>query len=171
MDSAARDSYLEAQIMTATPQRLRLLLIEAAIRFSRQTLKLWQEEKDEEAVESIIRARSIVTELLSSIKPDQTKLTRKVAGVYLFLFKTLTDAQQRRDSNLVEEAIGILEVERDTWRFVCEQMPQAPRRPDAAGDGAREITAAEAEQTLGTSAPLPDPRAGGASPGGIVLEA
>ena len=38
MQQPAHESYLEAQVMTATPQKLRLMLIEGAIRFARQTL-------------------------------------------------------------------------------------------------------------------------------------
>ena len=144
MEASAHDSYLEAQVTTGTPQRLRLMLIEAAIRFSKQTLRFWEEEKNEEALNSLLRARSILTELLSSIRPDKTELTQKVAGVYLFLFNTLTKAQLRRDPQKIQETIDVLEVERETWRLVCEKLPHAPIPMDPAANSPREITATEA---------------------------
>ncbi|MFV1965305.1 MAG: flagellar export chaperone FliS [Pirellulaceae bacterium] len=168
MDSFARDSYLEAQVTTATPQRMRLLLIEAANRFCKQTLRFWQEEKNEEALESLIRARSIISELLSSIQSDKTELTQKVAGVYVFLFSTVTQAQFQRNPKAIEEVIEVLGVERETWRLVCEKLPHAPVPAEST---VREITAAEAEQTLAKSAPLTDSKLEDTSLGGLVLDA
>ena len=49
-----------------------------------------------------------------------------MASLYLFVFQHLTEAQLRRDAKMVEEAIGVLEIERGTWRQLCEEMPQAP---------------------------------------------
>jgi len=171
MDLAARDSYLETQVMTATPQKLRLMLIEGAIRFARQTLQHWEEENNEEAVDSLIHCRSIVTELVAAIKDDKTELTNKVTGVYLFLFQTLTEAQLRRDQKRVEDAIRVLEVERETWQLVCEKMPHIPTALEGPANEAREITAAEAQQTLGASSPLRAPGGDNAIGGGLVLDA
>jgi len=122
--------YLESQVMTATPQKLRLLLIEAAIRHAHQTLELWESDQPERAVESLIRCRAIVRELLSGIRIEESELTRKVAAVYIFLFRCLTEAHLKQDRQCVQDTIKVLEVERETWRLVCEKMPTAPIRPD-----------------------------------------
>ena len=171
MDTNAHDSYLEAQVTTATPQRLRLMLIEAAIRYLKQTLRSWEDDKNDEALATLIRVRSIIAELLSSIQPDKTELTQKVAGVYVFLFNALTKAQLRRDTKGIEETIEVLEVERETWRLVCEKLPHIPVPTKADANKPREITAAEAQQTLAKYAPPPVSDMGGASDGGLVLEA
>lgn len=128
MEQHAREAYIEAQVMTATPQKLRLMLIEGAIRFARQTIQQWQAGDNERALEAIIRCRNIVSELLSSIRVDESELTKRVASLYLFVFQNLTEAQLRRDVKLVEEAIDVLEVERGTWRELCDEMPHAPAR-------------------------------------------
>ncbi len=57
MQTHARDAYLQTEVMTATPQKLQLMLIDAAIRFSRQALVHWQNDQHEEAGEAIIRAQ------------------------------------------------------------------------------------------------------------------
>lgn len=122
MDPYAHDSYVEAQIMSATPQKLRLMMIEGAIRFAKQTIQLWEAKDNERALQSIVRVRNIVSELLSWICNDQSELTNKVAGLYLYVYQTLTTAQLRRDCVLVQEAIAVLEIERETWQRVCEDM-------------------------------------------------
>jgi flagellar protein FliS len=163
MEQSARNSYLEGQVMTATPQKLRLMLIEGAVRFAKQTLRLWDEQQNDAAVESLTRCRSIISELLSSVRPDNTDLPRKVAGVYVFLFKSLTEAQLHRDRKPVEDVISVLEVERETWRLVCEKMPHAPLAPAPV---LPEITAADG--------PVSYPAAGhdaGLQGNGFVLDA
>ena len=127
MERSAQESYLESQVMTATPQKLRLMLIEGAIRFARQTLHHWEQGDNEQALETIIRCRTIVSELLASIRPEESGLTKRVGGLYVFIFRHLTEAQLRRDAGHVEEAIRVLEAEQETWRLVCEQMPEAPQ--------------------------------------------
>lgn len=159
MQQQASESYLESQVLTATPQKLRLMLIEGAIRFARQTLHHWEQENNEQALETIIRARSIVSELIASIRIDETELTRKVASIYLFVFRHLTEGQLRRDDHLVTEAIRVLEAERETWQQVCEQMPEAP----VAAVGQSESSEIIAPQVI-----YPDNEVGGSGIGGTV---
>lgn len=126
MDQQARESYIEAQVMTATPQKLRLMLIEAAISFARQTLHHWEAGNNDKALASIVRSRNIISQLLSPISADESELTKQVTSLYLFVFQHLTEAQLRRDSTLVEEVIRVLEVERDTWQTLCDAIPHSP---------------------------------------------
>jgi flagellar protein FliS len=132
MERTASDTYLETQITTATPQRLRLMLVEGAIRLARRTIDLWGEDRNEEALESLIRCRGVVSELLSGVKDDGTPLARQVMGIYLFLFTTLTESQLTRDAVRLNAAIHVLEEERATWQAVCHQHPEPPpARPPA----------------------------------------
>lgn len=122
MQDSARQ-YLEAQVTSATPQKLRLMLIEGAIRWARTALDQWERKMHEEAVESLIHCRSIIAELLVGVQVDGTELTRQVAGLYVFLFRHVTEAQLRRSRSKVEEILSVLEIERETWRLVCERLP------------------------------------------------
>ena len=126
MEPRAREAYLEAQIMTATPQKLRLMLIEGGIQFARQTIRHWNENRSEEAFESLTRCRRVITELLGSIRCDDSELTRTMSGLYAFLFKTLTEAMATRDASKMEDVIRILEEERVTWQEVCQRLPEVP---------------------------------------------
>ena len=67
MDTGAGSIYLETEINTATPQKLRLMLIAGALRHARRTLGLWEEGNFEAALESLIRCRDIVAELLNRL--------------------------------------------------------------------------------------------------------
>lgn len=123
MSTVTRNDYLETEVMTATPQKLQLMLVEAAIRHAQLCKQCWQNGQQEEATEAVIRAQQIVTEVICSLRVDQRdEVVRKMAGVYLFVFRTLARAQLERDQRLLDEAISVLEVERDTWREVCEKF-------------------------------------------------
>ena len=126
MQENSREAYLETQISTATPQKLRLMLIDGGIRFARLGQIAWQEDRPDDAFEHVSRCRAIVSELLAGVRVEQSDLTRQVAAIYGFLFTLLTEAQAHRDSGRLEQVIRVLEEERVTWAAVCEQMPEAP---------------------------------------------
>jgi len=127
MQSDARNSYLEAQVLTATPQKQRLMLIDGTMRYVRQAIQFWQENQDERASEALSASREIVAELLASIDIQHDELTQRVASIYVFVFQTLTEAQLRRSVDKLEEVLEVLAIERETWNLVCEQMPEAPK--------------------------------------------
>ena len=115
----ARHAYLETQIATAAPQQLRLMLIEGALRLARQTADAWREDRRDEALDILIRCRSIITELISGIRAGSSQLADKVLGIYLFIFQELTRAQLSRDASRMDGVIRVLEEERTTWQELC----------------------------------------------------
>jgi len=145
MDATARDNYLTTEVMTAPPQKLQLMLIEGAIRFGQQTRDLWREKRDEQALESLVRCRRIVTEIIGSVKPEGEDLARNVRSIYAYLFRLLTEANRERSEKKLADALRILEIERDTWRAICEKLgpaspsvaagPSAATQPDLPVEG------------------------------------
>lgn len=135
-----RDSYLETQVLTAPPQGLRLMLIEAAIRDLDLTDRQWQEGRNDAALEALIRCRSILSELIAGIRPDASPLAQKVLGLYVFLYTALTEAQTSRDRQKLAHVRRVLVSERETWQAVCRQLA-----------GAASETTAPAEEGLALS--------------------
>lgn len=129
MNLSARDNYLTTEVMTATPQKLQLMLIEAALRMGQQTIEHWKANEEEQAVETLIRCQQIITELLCGLQPDQdSELVRRVASVYLFIFRSLSVAHLERSEQKVADAMSVLEIERETWQQVCAKL--GTRRDD-----------------------------------------
>ena len=144
MPSSVRDSYLETEVMTATPQKLQYMLLDAAILAIQKTKQLWAADRDGEACETLIRAQQIMSELLCGLNREvDTDLAKKVAAIYLFVFRSLMGANVRKDVQKLDGALGVLEIERETWRRVCEELggpksqnasphPPAPVNPPVA---------------------------------------
>ena len=123
MTTIARDSYLEAQVHTATPQRLRLMLIEGAQRQVRAAEAAWREGRSDDTVSALIRARDIVAELLSGIRPDSTPLVQQTLGIYAYLYSALTEVQHSGDAHALPGILRVLDEERQTWQAVCCELP------------------------------------------------
>jgi len=144
--SDSTENYLETEVLTATPQKLQLLMINGAIRFAYQAQQLHEQQEKEEAWERLLRCREIVAQILCSIKDDGSELMRSVAGIYFFLFQELTDLHAKDDYRRLEGVLSVLNEERETWEELCRQMPEAPERPS---DNEREITSSDAEEMMG----------------------
>ena len=132
MAPSARDAYLETQVLTATPQKLRLMLIEGAIRFVHQTEQLWDRERYDDALEALIRAREIVGELMASLDPEKSPLAKQILPLYAFITRRLSEAGIQRSREKLRDALRVLGEERETWSQVCAKFVDAPEAPAAA---------------------------------------
>lgn len=118
---STRNSYLESSVQTASPQKLHLLLIEGAIRFALQAKQSAESGDVMAASKASDRCRKIVAEMLASVRSDQSEISKNLADIYLFLYRTLVDVQFREESSKLDDVLQVLEVERETWIQVCEK--------------------------------------------------
>ena len=119
----ARQNYLQAEVQTATPQKLQLMLVEAAIKNVHRAKKAWEEERFEAGFDSLSLAQDIVAEILSSLdKEGNPELAGKLASIYVFIFRCLAEGGMTHDPQKLDDALRILNSERETWRQVCEKF-------------------------------------------------
>jgi flagellar protein FliS len=122
MHHTQSNEYLVTEVLTAAPQKLHLMLIDAAVRQCERARQLWHERNDELAGEAIVKAQDIITELIAGLNYEEhSDLSRRVAAIYNFVFRSLVTAHLHRDAKSLAEAVRVLEIERDTWRQVCER--------------------------------------------------
>lgn len=126
MRTAARE-YLETQVLTASPERLHLLVVDAAIRFSRQGEAALGAADYETACSAFDRARSCVNELLAGIvdKPNP-ELAERLKALFLYVHRNLVRADLTHDARLVRDALSILEIHRETWLELMDRLQPAP---------------------------------------------
>jgi len=131
--SSTTGSYFETEIMTAPPQKLQLMMIEAVIRFARRAGEQWDAQQDDQACESLIRAQQIVTELVSGLNREQSpELAAKITSVYMFVFRRLMEASLEKSRQKLDDALRVLEEERTTWREVCQRVGASAATENAA---------------------------------------
>lgn len=133
MGNSARENYRVAEVTTAPPQKLHLMLIEAAIRSSERARQHWRTAETEQACEALIHAQDIVGEMLASLSVEgNANLARKLAALYVFVFRSLMEANVEHNEAKLDGAIRVLEIERDTWRQVCQQLGSSEKALSAA---------------------------------------
>lgn len=117
------DCYFANHVLTATPQRLRLMLIDGALGYARRALRHWETGEIYEGGEAIIGCQRIVTELLRGLQSDVAPaIVENVTAIYNFVFGAIIEAGMKRDAVRLNEAIAVLEIERETWRQLCEKL-------------------------------------------------
>ena len=118
-----KNEYLTAQVMTAAPQKLHLMLIDGAIRFAQQAKQVWDDEAQRQRrEEALTRCVKIAGEMLASIRGSSLPAGKQFTAVYAWLFRTVTEAKLLSDQAKLDEALELLHIERDTWRQVCDRF-------------------------------------------------
>jgi flagellar protein FliS len=107
---------------TAPSHRLHLMLIEGSIRHGRQAEQALRRGDLAAAGEPLMRTIEIVGELLAGVRGQATDVNKKIADLYWFLFRTVSEAKINDDADKLSEALELLEFERETWQLVSEKL-------------------------------------------------
>ena len=129
MNGAAQNEYLVTEVMTATPQKLHLMLVEAAIRSVLKAKKLREQNLSDQAGEAILRSQEIIAQLIAGINPDPTAaVARRLASVYNFVYRSLVQAHLQSSSKGLDDALRVLVAERETWKQACARFGSTQER-------------------------------------------
>ena len=127
------DQYLDADIQTASPARLRLMLIQRGIEVAAQVADNWRKLAASAGGdapgpdEHSLKLLEILNELLSGVTGDQAEVCKTVADLYVFLAKHLIKAEETGDAGAIDEIRLVLQTEAETWRLVCaNEVPRTP---------------------------------------------
>ena len=143
MPASSPENYLATEVKTASPQKLHLLLVEAALHSAQRAGQQWHACQDEQALQSLVHAQAVVSELMCGLdKKSKSDFTERVMALYAYIFRCLAEAGLRHDRQKLADAIRLLEFERETWRQLCQQLAvqhrvdQADAVPPPAGQRA-----------------------------------
>jgi flagellar secretion chaperone FliS len=116
-------NYLKTKVFTATPEQLQLMLYDGAIRFAEQAKAALGEKDYETSYNSLSRAQKILTELQCGLRHDVApELCGKLASLYNFVFRKLMEANISHDLDPLDEALGILRYQRETWVMLLDKL-------------------------------------------------
>ncbi|MEM0913812.1 MAG: flagellar export chaperone FliS [Planctomycetota bacterium] len=118
----AVNPYLRTQVMTASPEELRLMLFDGAIKFCKQARIGLDADDFNAAYEALVKAKKVVLELSVGMDRKQAPdVAEKMGALYTFIYRKLVDANMERNAAALDEATRLLEYERDTWRLLMEK--------------------------------------------------
>jgi flagellar protein FliS len=149
MQPKGPNPYLKTRIMTASPEELRLLLYDGAIKFCRQAKDALAAKDFDASFNAVMRAQKIVLELSTSLNDKAApELCSRLSALYTYIYRKLVDANMSREPGGVDEPLKLLEFERETWRMLMEQTARQGR---AGGAGPDRADVTNAQQTAMSS--------------------
>ncbi len=132
------NAYLRTQVMTASPEKLRMMLLDGALRFATQGRDALAAQDYEGTHDGFSKCRNILLELITTLRPEiDAELCERVAGLYTFMYTQLVESSHERDVSKADKVIELLEYECETWAMLMEQLDKERQAGETARAAAR----------------------------------
>jgi flagellar protein FliS len=114
------------------------MLYDGAIRFGRQAREAMLKCDWETCCEKLIRAQKIIAEMQNGLRPEaNASLCEQLSALYAFVFRRMVDANITHEVSALDEALQILEHQRETWQLLLQKTKAAAvGQPDHVADQA-----------------------------------
>lgn len=123
MSEGQDNPYLRDAVMTASQEQLQLMLYDGAIRFATQGRDAVEKKEYEASYERLTRAQNIILEMLNGLNYDvNQELCERMASIYMFIYKKLLDANINHNTSDIDDALKVLQIERETWQMLVEKV-------------------------------------------------
>jgi flagellar protein FliS len=122
----ASRAYAESSVLTASPERLVVMLYDGAGRFLARAAAATRAGDAGAAGTALGRAGAILDELLATLDPAGGEIAERLRGIYLFCGRELVAAQLRRDPARIERVAKLLAELRESWEAIAAAPPSPP---------------------------------------------
>lgn len=115
--------YQQAQIDTASPERLLLMLYEGAIRFLNAGKKAILERKFDQAHTNIVKAQDIIVEFMATLNmKDGGQFAKNLFDLYEYLNQRLSEANMTKSAPIVDEVLGFVRELHEAWIVAAKNV-------------------------------------------------
>jgi flagellar secretion chaperone FliS len=113
------NQYKQTEINTANQGKLIVMLYDGAIKFLKIALENMDVKTYDIVNTNIIKAQDIITELLLSLNmKDGGEISSNLFNLYLYFKKRLLEANIQKDSEMIKDVIGHMNLLRDSWNKI-----------------------------------------------------
>lgn len=116
----AAKAYGNSRVETATPAELTLMLYEGAVKFCNIAIVALEKKDYEKTNINIQKCRNIIVELTSTLNMKYP-VAEDFKRMYDYIFSLLTEANMKKDMELLDRALGELRDMRDIWKEVMKR--------------------------------------------------
>ena len=114
---AAYAQYNNSKVLTASPAELTLMLYEGAIKFCNIAVMAVEKKDVQKAHTNIVKVENIVNYLQSTLDMKYP-VSQDFDRIYVYLQQRLTQANMKKDPEILNEVCEHLRSLRDTWKKV-----------------------------------------------------
>lgn len=110
--------YKENSVHIASQEQLLIMLIDGAVKYTK-VAKLALERGDKKrAHDELIRVQSIFAELMATLDMNGGSFAIDLMNIYNFIRNKLIEANIKKDVNIINEVLPVIENVRDMWHEV-----------------------------------------------------
>lgn len=148
----ANNPYFRTKVLTASPEELRMMLLEGAVRFLRAGRDALEARQWEKSFESLSSAKAIIMELVGALRPEVApELCGNLQALYTYIYSLITFGSLEKNTGKLDEAIMLMEHDAETWRMLLEKL--AKERAEGKAPAAAPAQAAAPAAKPGADAP------------------
>ena len=112
-------AYANNRVLTATPAELTLMLYDGAIKFGNIARTAIENGEVEKAHNNIMKVSNIITEFQATLNHSY-EVSKEFNRFYEYIKFCLTEANVKKDIEMMDRALSTLRVMRETWKQVME---------------------------------------------------
>ena len=128
--TAHHRKYKETQVVSASREKILLMMYEGAIKFVKLAIRACEEKKIPERCNNIGRAYDIVTELNNTLDHKiGGEISKNLEQLYMFITEQFTKANLTGDVNFLKNALRILETLHEAWVGAVEKLKKTKLEP------------------------------------------
>lgn len=115
--SNAYSVYKNNSVNFASKEQLLLMLLEGSVKFSKIGRQAILDKDIAKAHENIVKTQDIFYELMATLDVSQAgDWGNNLMSVYEFIVTRLAEANIKKDADIMDEVIPLIEDIRDTWQ-------------------------------------------------------
>ena len=114
--SNAYNAYKNNSVNYASKEQLLIMLLDGAVKFAKMGRQAIADRNVPKAHENIVKTQNIFYELMATLDVQKGgEWAKQLMSVYDFITRRLTDANIKKDIDVMNEVIPLIEDIRDTW--------------------------------------------------------
>ncbi len=144
----AYNQYKRSAVETVAPEKLLLMLYDAALKNINNAKKAIEDKDVNRAHGQIMKTEEIIVELMSTLNMEY-EISERLFSLYEYFYHRLTLANAQKDIGILDEVGGFLLELRDTWQEAVNALktaaPQEGKKPESGiGSGLKTVVTDEA---------------------------
>ncbi|KEI03861.1 flagellar export chaperone FliS [Clostridium botulinum] len=125
--SNAYKTYKNNSVNYASKDQLLLMLLDGAVKFAKMGRQAILDKKISKAHDSLTRTQDIFFELMATLDVNAAgEWGKQIMGIYEFVVRRLADANMKKDIEIMEDIIPLIENIRNTW-YEAEKISRGQR--------------------------------------------
>lgn len=117
----AYNTYKSNSVNYVSKEQLLVMLVEGAVKFAKIGRQAIVDKDPKKAHENLIKTQNIFFELMTTLDLERAgEWGKDIFAVYDFIVHRLIDANMKKDLNMMNEIIPLIEGIRDMWQEAYE---------------------------------------------------